>query len=90
MFPTEYIFQDSISNYDLSLIFQIFIYFSFPAFRGGGKNPFTPDDDNRWVAISLLGALGVLSIIAYNEFRYKEITWKEFVNSYLARNIVSN
>lgn len=58
-------------------------------YRGGGKNPFTPDDDKGYVAFALLGALGLLAIVAYNEFRYKEITWKEFVNTYLARNIVS-
>lgn len=56
--------------------------------KGGGKNPFTPDDDKGYVAIALLGALGILAVVAFNEFRYKEITWKEFVNTYLARNIV--
>lgn len=56
--------------------------------RKGGKSPFSPDDDNKYMAFALCGTLGVLAIIAYNELRYKEITWKEFVNSYLARNIV--
>ncbi|XP_015923521.1 mitochondrial inner membrane m-AAA protease component AFG3L2 [Parasteatoda tepidariorum] len=54
----------------------------------GRKNPFSPDDDNKTVAFALFGTLGVLALIAYNEFRYKEITWKEFINSYLARNLV--
>lgn len=56
--------------------------------RKGGKSPFSPDDDNKYMAFALCGTLGVLAIIAYNELRYKEITWKEFVNLYLTRNIV--
>ncbi|GIY07769.1 AFG3-like protein 2 [Caerostris extrusa] len=54
----------------------------------GGKNPFSPDEDNKFLTYAFLGALGILGLFIYNEFRYKEITWKEFVNSYLARNIV--
>ncbi|KFM75893.1 Transposable element Tcb1 transposase, partial [Stegodyphus mimosarum] len=55
--------------------------------KKGGKNPFSPDDDNRVIALTLCGALAFFSFLLYHEFRYKEITWKEFVNSYLARNI---
>ncbi|CAG2168441.1 unnamed protein product [Oppiella nova] len=29
-----------------------------------------------------------VGLLAYNEMRYKEITWKEFVNNYLSRGVV--
>lgn len=50
---------------------------------GGGKG-----DQNRWATIALMTTLGVLGLLAYNEMRYKEITWKEFISSYLSRGIV--
>ncbi|GFX50804.1 AFG3-like protein 2 [Trichonephila clavipes] len=56
--------------------------------KKGGKNPFSPDDDNRVVGFALAGTVAAIVLFGYNEFRYKEITWKEFVNDYLARNIV--
>ncbi|XP_013788620.1 AFG3-like protein 2, partial [Limulus polyphemus] len=51
----------------------------------GGRNPFSPDDQNRLMTIALVTTMGVLGLLAFNEMRYKEITWKEFVNTYLAR-----
>jgi AFG3 family protein len=36
----------------------------------------------------LVTTLGVLGLLAYNEMRYKEITWKEFITNYLSRGIV--
>ncbi|XP_054721107.1 AFG3-like protein 2 [Uloborus diversus] len=56
--------------------------------KKGGKNPFSPDDGNQYAAYLTFGALGILGLVAYNELRYKEITWKDFVNQHLARNIV--
>ncbi|XP_076335352.1 AFG3 like matrix AAA peptidase subunit 2 [Tachypleus tridentatus] len=58
------------------------------SFSGGsnkGRNPFSPDDQNRLMTIALVTTMGVLGLLAFNEMRYKEITWKEFVNTYLAR-----
>ncbi|UYV81156.1 AFG3L2 [Cordylochernes scorpioides] len=55
---------------------------------GGGKGPFSPDDQNRYMTIALVASLGALGYIAYNEMRYKEITWKDFTSNYLARGIV--
>lgn len=53
-----------------------------------GRNPFNPDDQNRMMTVALVTTLGILGLLAFNEMRYKEITWKEFVNAYLARGIV--
>lgn len=58
---------------------------------GGGKgprNPFSSDDQNRLMTIALVSTLGILGALAYNEMRYKEITWKEFCNSFLGKGIV--
>lgn len=52
---------------------------------GGGKGS---NNQNRLMTIALISTLGVLGLLAFNEMRYKEITWKEFVNSYLGRGIV--
>ena len=56
--------------------------FNFSFGRGKENEP------NKWATIALLTSLGVLAILAYNEMRYKEITWKEFINNYLSRGIV--
>lgn len=41
------------------------------------------------MTVALVTTLGILGLLAFNEMRYKEITWKDFVNAYLARGIVS-
>ncbi|CAG2104005.1 unnamed protein product [Medioppia subpectinata] len=56
--------------------------FNFPGKGGPGE------DGNRWTNIALVTTLGVLGLLAYNEMRYKEITWKEFINNYLSRGVV--
>jgi AFG3 family protein len=50
----------------------------------GGKG----EEPNKWATIALVTTLGVLGLLAYNEMRYKEITWKEFITNYLSRGIV--
>ncbi|XP_064466930.1 AFG3-like protein 2 isoform X2 [Ornithodoros turicata] len=62
--------------------------FSFGGQGKSSRNPFNPDDQNRMVTVALVTTLGILGLLAFNEMRYKEITWKEFVNSYLARGII--
>ncbi|EEC01372.1 hypothetical protein IscW_ISCW024033, partial [Ixodes scapularis] len=42
-----------------------------------GRNPFNPDDQNRMMTVALVTTLGILGLLAFNEMRYKEITWKE-------------
>lgn len=55
----------------------------------GSKTPFNSDDQNRLMTIALVSTLGILGALAYNEMRYKEITWKEFCNGFLGKGIVS-
>lgn len=38
--------------------------------------------------MAVVGTIGLLGTIAYYEMSYKEITWKDFVNNYLARGHV--
>uniref|UniRef100_A0A4D5R9X8 AFG3-like protein 2 n=1 Tax=Scolopendra viridis TaxID=118503 RepID=A0A4D5R9X8_SCOVI len=60
-------------------------------FAGPGrssKTPFSSDDQNRLMTIALVTTLGLLGVLAFNEMRYKEITWKEFCNIYLAKGMV--
>uniref|UniRef100_T1IJ28 AAA+ ATPase domain-containing protein n=1 Tax=Strigamia maritima TaxID=126957 RepID=T1IJ28_STRMM len=54
----------------------------------GGKPPFGSDDQNRLVTIALVTTLGLLGALAFNEMRYREITWKDFCNTYLAKGLV--
>lgn len=34
------------------------------------------------------GVLGLISVIAYYNMSYKEITWKDFVNKYVSTHII--
>lgn len=47
------------------------------------------DPYRKWYALAGLAGMGILCYVAWNEIRYREITWNEFVNYYLARNAVS-
>ncbi|GAB6021062.1 AFG3-like protein 2 [Chamberlinius hualienensis] len=52
------------------------------------KNPFGNEEPNRFMVVALVGTLAILGGLAFNEMRYKEITWKEFCNNYLGKGIV--
>lgn len=47
-----------------------------------------PGSNPNYTSYALLGALGLLGYIAFNEMKYKEITWKEFTTNYLSRGSV--
>lgn len=51
-----------------------------------GKGP--GDESNKWTTYGMMAAFCLLVYLAWNEMRYKEITWKEFISNYLARGIV--
>ncbi|XP_050422678.1 AFG3-like protein 2 [Adelges cooleyi] len=45
-------------------------------------------DKEKWILYSVAGAIGLISLFAFYNMSYKEITWKEFVNNYLNRHVV--
>ncbi|EDV96695.1 AFG3-like protein 2 [Drosophila grimshawi] len=53
-----------------------------PLSEGGGG------DRERWILFGALGAVVLVGSFAFFEMGYKEISWKEFVNSYLAKGVV--
>lgn len=56
---------------------------------GKGKNPFTdPNDPNTKVLIGLITGVGIVGLLGIYQNQYREITYKDFINSYLARGIV--
>ncbi|XP_052870467.1 AFG3-like protein 2 [Anopheles cruzii] len=58
---------------------------------GGSGRPIDGGEDGDKEKMLIFGALAgvaLISAIAYFEMGYKEVTWKEFINNYLARGIV--
>ncbi|XP_030372537.1 AFG3-like protein 2 [Scaptodrosophila lebanonensis] len=45
-------------------------------------------DRERWILLGAIGAVVLVGSFAFFEMGYKEISWKEFVNSYLTKGIV--
>lgn len=37
-------------------------------------------DKEKWILYGVAGAIGLISLLAYYNMSYKEITWKDFVN----------
>lgn len=57
--------------------------------RGGSGRPLGEGNErDRWLALGALGVMGMLGAAALYNMGYKEITWKEFSKSYLAKGIV--
>ncbi|KAG8041653.1 hypothetical protein G9C98_002946 [Cotesia typhae] len=54
---------------------------------GGGGKPFNNDRD-KWVIAGIIGAIGIIGSMVYFEVGAKEITWREFVYSYLNKGVV--
>lgn len=57
-------------------------------FGGPPRSSGSPEDTNKYVSYAIIAGLSFLGYIAYNELKYKEITWKEFINNYLSRGAV--
>lgn len=53
------------------------------------KFQFRMDGNGFPVLVAMLVALGAGGYAVYNNYSYKEITWQEFYNSYLSKNMVS-
>merc|ERR1719336_1828115 len=48
---------------------------------GGGMND---QDKQKWMQLIGMGVVAAIGLAVMNESRYREISWKEFVSSYLA------
>ncbi|KAK7114430.1 mitochondrial inner membrane m-AAA protease component AFG3L2-like [Littorina saxatilis] len=56
---------------------------------GKGRNPFSdPNDPNTKVLIGLITGVGLVGLIGLYQNQYREITYKDFLNSYLSRGVV--
>ncbi|XP_026325258.1 AFG3-like protein 2 isoform X2 [Hyposmocoma kahamanoa] len=63
--------------------------FSTPASsRGGGRGSYDGQDREKWMMIGALGIVTLFGSIAYFELRYREISWRDFVNLYLNKGAV--
>ncbi len=54
----------------------------------GGGGGFSDEDKQKIIATLGLGAIALSMIAGMNYLSYREISWKEFVNNYLARGTV--
>ncbi|KAF5277091.1 hypothetical protein FQA39_LY06329 [Lamprigera yunnana] len=54
----------------------------------GGKPPFGDSEKDKWYIFGAAGAIALLAALGFWEMGYKEIGWKEFVHTCLARGIV--
>ncbi|XP_065221031.1 AFG3-like protein 2 [Planococcus citri] len=56
---------------------------------GSAGKPFGGDNNrDKMMMYLFFGAVGCVTLFAVYEMSYKEITWKDFINNYLARGIV--
>lgn len=55
--------------------------------RTSGSSSGDPEKE-KWILYSVAGAIGLVSLLAFYNMSYKEITWKDFVNNYLNRHVV--
>ncbi|KPJ03500.1 PREDICTED: AFG3-like protein 2 [Papilio xuthus] len=56
--------------------------------RGGGRGGFDNQDREKWMMFGAMGVVTLLASIAYFELRYREISWRDFVNLYLNKGVV--
>ncbi|CAH0685290.1 unnamed protein product [Chilo suppressalis] len=56
--------------------------------RGGGRGGYEGQDREKWMMFGAMGVVTLLASIAYFELRYREISWRDFVNLYLNKGVV--
>jgi len=52
----------------------IFMFLSFRSSSSGDS------DKEKWILYGAAGVIGIISLLAFYNMSYKEITWKDFVN----------
>ncbi|CAH4034794.1 AFG3-like protein 2 [Pieris brassicae] len=62
--------------------------FNTPGGRGTGRGGYEGQDREKWIMFGALGVVTLIASIAYFELKYREISWRDFVNSYLKKGIV--
>ncbi|XP_022815199.1 AFG3-like protein 2 [Spodoptera litura] len=55
---------------------------------GGNRSGYEGQDKEKWMLFGAMGIVGILASIAYFELRYREISWRDFVNLYLHKGTV--
>lgn len=56
---------------------------------GKGKNPFSdPGDPNTKLLIGLVAGVSIVGLLGLYQSQYREITYKDFINSFLSKQIV--
>ncbi|XP_063535890.1 AFG3-like protein 2 [Cydia strobilella] len=55
---------------------------------GGGRGSYEGGDREKWIMFGAIGVVTLLASIAYFELRYREISWRDFVNQYLNKGLV--
>lgn len=53
-----------------------------------GSSSSGDSDKEKWILYGVAGVIGMISLLAFYNMSYKEITWKDFVNNYLNRHVV--
>ncbi|KAF9813854.1 hypothetical protein SFRURICE_008009 [Spodoptera frugiperda] len=54
----------------------------------GNRGGYEGQDKEKWMLFGAMGIVGILASIAYFELRYREISWRDFVNLYLHKGTV--
>ncbi|CAH2054809.1 unnamed protein product, partial [Iphiclides podalirius] len=54
----------------------------------GGRGGFDNPDREKWMMFGAMGIVTLFASIAYFELRYREISWRDFVNMYLNKGAV--
>lgn len=55
---------------------------------GGGRGGYEGGDKEKWMMFGALGVMTLLGSLAYFELRYREISWRDFLNLYLNKGAV--
>ncbi|KAG6443578.1 hypothetical protein O3G_MSEX002912 [Manduca sexta] len=55
---------------------------------GSGRGGYEGQDREKWMMFGAMGIVTLLASIAYFELRYREISWRDFVNMYLNKGVV--
>lgn len=55
---------------------------------GSGRGGYEGQDKEKWMMFGAFGIVTLLASIAYFELRYREISWRDFVNQYLNKGVV--